>query len=193
MSPTVFSADCIEFISVLNTHQVKQVIVGAEAVIYYGHVRLTGDVDFFYSSDKNNVDRLVNALNEFWDNNIPGNLSKNDLEKVGNFIQFGVPPNRIDLMNQIDGVQFDEVWETKVVEYIQTDKEKIQINYIGLDQLIKNKSTSYRPKDQEDLKYLNRKRHEQNFSFFFWNMWIYWSASCRSYTPFHTRLSFCPL
>lgn len=51
MSPSVFSADCTEFISILNAHNVKWVIVGGEAVIYYGHVRLTGDVDFFYSSE----------------------------------------------------------------------------------------------------------------------------------------------
>lgn len=154
MSPSAFSTDCIDFISALNTQKVKWVIVGGEAVIYYGHIRLTGDVDFFYSIEGDNVSRLWNALNNFWDNNIPGNLTKNDIAELGSFIQFGVPPNRIDLMNQIDGVEFGEVWENRVVEYIQKKDEKIQVNYIGLNQLIKNKSISNRPKDQEDLKYL---------------------------------------
>lgn len=160
MSPLVFSHDCIEFILALNSHKVKWVIVGGEAVIYYGHIRLTGAVDFFYSYEPDNVTRLWNALNDFWDKNIPGNLTENDLADVGNIIQFGVPPNRIDLMNQIDGVEFDEAWENKVVEIIHTDKKKIKVNYIGLNQLIKNKSVSNRLKDQEDLKYLNRKRDE---------------------------------
>lgn len=160
MSPSAFSTDCIEFISVLNAHKVKWVIVGGEAVIYYGHIRLTGDVDFFFSYGEDNVKKLWNALNDFWDENIPGNLAEKDLAEPGNFIQFGIPPNRIDLMNQIDGVSFDEVWENKVVEYIQTEQKKIQVNYIGLEQLIKNKSLSNRPKDQEDLKYLKRKKDE---------------------------------
>lgn len=160
MSPFAFSADCIEFISILNTYRVKWVIVGGEAVIYYGHVRLTGDVDFFYSSEENNVKKLWQGINQFWNGNVPGNLSSKDLAECGNIIQFGVPPNRIDLMNKIDGVNFDEVWENKVEEYIQTEIKKIQINYIGLDQLIKNKSKSNRPKDQEDLKYLTRRKYE---------------------------------
>lgn len=160
MSPSAFSVDCIEFIAILNAHQVRWVIVGGEAVIYYGHIRLTGDVGFFYSSDKENVKKLWNALNDFWDKNIPGNLSENDLAETGSFIQFGVPPNRIDLMNLIDGVEFNEAWETKVVEYIETGQGKILVNYIGLEQLIKNKSVSNRPKDQEDLKYLKRKKDE---------------------------------
>lgn len=158
MSPSVFSADCIEFISILNAHSVKWAIVGGEAVIYYGHIRLTGDVDFFYSSEEKNIKKLWDSLSDFWDGNVPGNLSENDLSEIGNFIQFGVPPNRIYLMNKIDGVDFDEVWENKVVEYIQAENEKIQVNYIGLDQLIKNKSVSNRPKDKEDLKYLKRKK-----------------------------------
>ncbi|MDR9366202.1 MAG: nucleotidyltransferase [Balneolaceae bacterium] len=160
MSPLAFSNDCVEFIIALNSHKVKWVIVGGEAVIYYGHIRLTGDVDFFYSNELDNRTRLWNALNDFWDHNIPGNLTENDLGELGNFIQFGVPPNRIDLMNQIDGVEFDEAWENRVVELIHINDEKIKVNYIGLNQLIKNKSVSNRPKDQEDLKYLKRKRDE---------------------------------
>ena len=35
-------------------------IVGGEAVIFYGHARYTGDVDFFYS------DEDKNAKGHFW-------------------------------------------------------------------------------------------------------------------------------
>lgn len=92
---------------------------------------MTGDVYFFYSSEEKNVKKLWDSLNDFWNGNIPGDLSENDLAEVGNFIQFGVPPNRIDLMNQIDGVTFNEVWQERVIEYIHSDLEKIQVNYIG--------------------------------------------------------------
>ncbi len=154
MSPSTFSPDCKEFITILNKYDVKWVIIGGEAVIYYGHVRLTGDVDFFYGRDDTNVQNLWNALNVFWDQRIPGNLTKDILMERGAFFQFGVPPNRIDLMNEIDGVGFDEVWKNRVVEKIKN--ESITVNYIGLEQLIKNKSMSNRPKDIEDLKFLKR-------------------------------------
>ncbi len=154
MSPNAYSTDCNEFISLLNRHNVRWVIVGGEAVIYYGYVRLTGDVDFFYSTDKVNIDNLHSALREFWSYNIPGNIQKKDLEEEGNFIQFGVPPNRIDLMNKIDGVRFEEVWNNRLTEEIETDQGNITVYYIGLNELIKNKRKSNRPKDLEDLKFL---------------------------------------
>lgn len=47
MNTSHFSNDCLEFMRLLNKHSVKFVIVGGEAVIYHGYVRLTGDVDFF--------------------------------------------------------------------------------------------------------------------------------------------------
>ena len=43
-----FSPDVREFIGLLHKHGVRYVIVGGEAVIYYGYARFTGDVDFFY-------------------------------------------------------------------------------------------------------------------------------------------------
>ncbi len=56
----------------LDNYQVRYIIVGAEAVIYYGYARLTGDVDFFFEKTAQNVQRLYDCLNEFWGGNIPG-------------------------------------------------------------------------------------------------------------------------
>lgn len=154
MKASHFSNDCVEFISLLNKYGVKFVIVGGEAVIYHGYVRLTGDVDFFYERSGQNCIRLYNALQEFWEDDIPGGLSIHDLEARGYFIQFGIPPNRIDLMNHIDGVSFKDVWENRVIEQVDYKQKKIAVYFIGLKELIKNKSSTSRPKDQEDLKYL---------------------------------------
>jgi len=157
MNSSHFSNDCLEFITLLNKHNVRYVITGGEAVIYHGYVRLTGDVDFFFERSAQNCSNLFGALDEFWEGDIPGGLSKRDLEAKGYFIQFGVPPNRIDLMNQIDGVTFQEVWENRVFEKIDYNDVKVPVFYIGLEELIKNKSSSSRPKDQEDLIYLKSK------------------------------------
>lgn len=157
MNASHFSNDLLEFINLLNKYDVRYVIVGGEAVIYHGHVRLTGDVDFFFERSVENCRNLYHALEEFWEGDIPGGLSKRDLEGKGYFIQFGVPPNRIDLMNQIDGVSFQEVWENRVIEETDYKGVKVPVFYIGLEELIKNKSSSSRPKDQEDLIYLKSK------------------------------------
>jgi hypothetical protein len=46
-------------------------VVGGEAVIYYGHARLTADIDFFYDIASENTVALYKALEEFWGGDIP--------------------------------------------------------------------------------------------------------------------------
>ncbi|MFO7847843.1 MAG: hypothetical protein R6V27_14850 [Balneolaceae bacterium] len=120
MNASHFSKDCLEFIDVLNKHDVRWVIVGGEAVIYHGHVRLTGDVDFYFERTSENCRNLYQALEEFWNDDIPGGLSKRDLEAKGYFIQFGVPPNRLDLMNQIEAFYFERCGMTRLLKRSNT-------------------------------------------------------------------------
>lgn len=156
MNISHFSPDTQEFLILLAKHDVKYVIVGGEAVILYGFARLTGDVDFFYDASETNSKKLYKVLLEFWEGNIPEVENEKELQEPGLIIQFGIPPNRIDLLNQIEGLQFREVWDNKTEIEIKVDGNKISIYFIGIDQLIKNKELLKRSKDLEDLKYLRR-------------------------------------
>ena len=129
-------------------------IVGGEAVIFYGHARYTGDVDFFYSDEDKNAKVLFDALSVFWEGNIPEINNFAELQVPGQILQFGRPPNRIDLLNQIDGVHFDEAWPHRKKVELEAEPIPIPINYLDLGNLIKNKEASARPKDLDDLKYL---------------------------------------
>ena len=108
MKASHYSKDIQEFLELLAKHKVKYVIVGGEAVIYYGYARLTGDVDFFFGTSKENTQCLYETLDEFWGGDIPGVDSFEELMESGTILQFGLPPNRIDLLNHIDGVTFEE-------------------------------------------------------------------------------------
>jgi hypothetical protein len=112
------SSDILELISLLNRHRVRYLLVGGEAVISYGHIRLTGDVDFFYEASVANAENLHAALADFWGPEIPGVADAADLLQEGQIIQFGMPPNRIDSINRIDGVEFDDAWPTRTVAEI---------------------------------------------------------------------------
>lgn len=149
-----FSVDIQEFLFLLEKYGVRYVIVGGEAVIYYGYARLTGDVDFFCGNYQDNGDKLYQALFEFWDGDIPGIQSKEELLEPGMMIQFGVPPNRLDILNHIDTLDFHEVWLNRKEESIQIKGKDIRIYFIGIDDLIKSKEAAGRYKDLEDLKYL---------------------------------------
>ncbi len=161
MKASHFSKDTQEFLTLLAHHKVKYVIVGGEAVIYYGYARLTGDVDFFFGTPKDNALRLYHALDQFWEGSIPGIHGHQELMNPGNIFQFGVPPNRIDLINNIEGVTFEEAWKKRTMSAMEISGETIPVYFIGLAQLIKNKKAIQRPKDLDDLKYLRKAREDR--------------------------------
>ena len=158
IDPSVFSPDIREFIALLGRHQVQYVIVGGEAVIFHGHARLTGDVDFFYDAAPDNARRLYAALEEFWAGRIPAIARWEELTEAGLVVQFGVPPNRLDLLNRIDGVAFQDAWRNRVRVAMPLGAGTVDVFLIGLDDLIKNKAAVGRPKDVEDLAFLQRAR-----------------------------------
>lgn len=151
-----FSPDTRAFIELLHAHGVRYLIVGGEAVIFHGRIRLTGDVDFFFANDAENADRLFNALTEFWGGDVPGVLRADELTRDGLIIQFGLPPNRIDLMNDIEGVTFEEAWPGRVVAVMIDGERETPIPYIGVEALAENKRAAGRPKDLDDLDFLSR-------------------------------------
>jgi hypothetical protein len=149
-----FSPDTLEFIRLLSKYGVKYVVVGGEAVIYHGYPRFTGDIDFFFSDSNENIQALFAALREFWSENIPGIQSPEELAEPGVIIQFGRPPNRIDLLNRIDAVPFQDAWKDKIELRITAADSEISLFMLDLQNLLRNKRASARPKDLDDLKVL---------------------------------------
>jgi hypothetical protein len=152
-----FSPDTQDFIRLLDAHAVRYLVVGGEAAIFYGHARLTGDVDFFYARESGNLSRLFSALEEFWDGDVPGLKGPEDLEAEGTIVQFGQPPNRLDLINAIEGVGFDEAWAGRLEAIMVGSAGELALPYIGMRELLKNKRAVGRPKDLDDLRYLEKK------------------------------------
>jgi len=156
MKRSYFSTDVRDFLKLLAKYDVRYVIIGGVAVIYYGSVRLTGDIDFFYESSAENAAKMFSILKEFWRGIIPGIKKEEELIGENIVVQFGVPPNRIDLITTIEAVKFEEVWENRLVEKITIDNEEYPVYFISLEHLIKNKESVNRNKDLEDLKFLSK-------------------------------------
>ena len=151
MNAAQFSPDTWDFIRLLDRYEVEYVIVGGEAVIHYGYVRVTGDVDFFYGTSRENTERLFQALTAFWGGDIPGVNAASELAEPEQVVQFGRPPNRIDLLTSISGVSFDEAWGQR--ETIRAD-DGTSVHLIARDLLVLNKVASGRPKDLADAAFL---------------------------------------
>jgi len=62
--------------------------------------------------------------------------------------QIGYPPLRIDILNTIDGVQFEDAFPNKLL----VDVNGIEVKYIGVKEFIENKTASGRSQDIADVK-----------------------------------------
>jgi predicted nucleotidyltransferase len=141
-------ADLKEFIELLNSRNVEYVVVGVHAVAFHGHPRFTGDIDFFIRMTSSNVQRLLAVLDDFEFGGL--GITESDLLQPKRIIQLGHPPNRIDLLTSISGVDFDSAWETRV-EVVMDDQP---VSMLGWNELLRNKKAAGRPKDLADVEKL---------------------------------------
>lgn len=150
-----FSDDVQALLALFEKHCVRYLLVGGEAVIYHGHPRLTGDVDFWFDQTPDNASRLFAALGEFWEGAVPGLGDAAELMAPAVVLQFGRPPHRIDLLGAIDGVRFDEAWPNRVEETIALEGGRnVPLFVVGLPELLRNKRTAGRHRDLDDVEHL---------------------------------------
>jgi hypothetical protein len=158
MNTTFFSPDMRALLHLLHRDDVRYLIIGGAAVIYHGYPRLTGDIDIFYEQSAGNAGRLYRALRSFWSGDVPGVSGSHELLEPGIIVQFGRPPNRIDLISSLGAIGFEDAWGGRVDEVLQGDGETFRIHFMGLAELIRSKEQAGRPKDQADLDYLRGKQ-----------------------------------
>ena len=140
--------DLKELLSVFNEHGVKYLIVGGYAVSFHAQPRATKDLDLFIKADLENATIARNALISF---GAPlSNISASDLANPLNFIRFGREPLAVDILPRIDGVDFDEAWEHRVVGLI--DKASgLTALFISKEDLVAAKLASGRMRDLADV------------------------------------------
>jgi predicted nucleotidyltransferase len=146
------SNDLREFVALLNSKRVEYLIVGAYAVAWHGYPRFTADIDLLIRPSPANAEALVTSLNEFGFASL--HFTPEDFIKPGQIVQLGVKPNRIDLITSIAGVEFDQAWAGRVGGEI----DGIPVQFVGLEELITNKESTGRLKDQADAEELRKRR-----------------------------------
>jgi hypothetical protein len=141
----VLNPDFKDMLSVFNAESVEYLIVGAYAMAAHGVPRATGDLDCWIRRSPENAERVMRALAAF---GAPlERISKDDLSVPGLVLQFGVEPTRIDLLTSIDGVDFDEAYQRRLVARI----DDIEVSLLDLETLIRNKRAVGRPRDLADV------------------------------------------
>ena len=143
--------DFEDFIQLLNKHQVNYLIVGGYALAFHGKPRHTGDLDIWIKISEENAMSMMRVIKEFGMSSL--GLKKSDFLKPGYVTQIGFPPLRIDILNEIDGIGFEEALPNR--ERITLD-DGLEILYIGLRDFIANKQASGRSKDLTDIMELQK-------------------------------------
>lgn len=151
LAGAALSADVRELLRLLAKHRVEYLLLGGHAVFFHGYPRLTQDADVYFRSTDDNATRLFAALTEFWDGTIPGIAEAGELADPSLVVQFGRPPNRIDLLTAPDGLEFGEAWARRVATVLPDPGGDIPVLVIGLADLRVNKAAAGRPKDLDDL------------------------------------------
>jgi len=154
VKPELFSKDAQEFLRLLAKHGVRYVLIGGTAVHYHGYPRLTGDMDFLYDCSPANAARLWACLLEFWGGSVPSVAGPHELADPSIVVQFGRPPNRIDLIANLGSVTFDDAWKGRVNDSLAVGVTPIPVSIIGLSDLRRSKREAGRPKDLDDLDHL---------------------------------------
>jgi len=149
----MLNKDYKEMLQILLNNKVRFLVVGAYAMGVYGYPRATGDIDIWVEASSENSEEIHQSLSEF---GAPlSEVTKTTFCEEGIVFQIGVAPRRIDIITKIDGVDFNKAYSDKQ----KIEIEGIKIPFLSKEDLIKNKESTGREKDQLDAKYL-RENHD---------------------------------
>ncbi len=140
--------DFEDFLRLLEVCRVDYMIVGGYAVAYHGFPRFTKDIDIFFSDAGDNLVRLQAALVDFGFH--AETVPIETLAKPDAVLAIGIEPVRIDLLNRIDGVVFQDARANAV----RGRYGSVEVTFIGKEDLLRNKRASGRHRDLGDVEEL---------------------------------------
>jgi predicted nucleotidyltransferase len=149
--------DQIDLLSAFNEHGVEYVVVGAHAVNAYTQPRSTKDIDILIRNDEPNAARVFKALAAFGAP-LSGYSSAIFCGQPQSCFQIGVEPDRIDILQSIEGVDFESAWQSAQSASIAD----VPVRILSREHLIANKLAVGRPRDLGDVDELRKFGEEQS-------------------------------
>ncbi len=152
--------EILQVCQILNNNGVQYLIVGGTAVAFHGYFRWsknsTGattekfDLDIWYNPTLDNYFKLLNGLaelgqdvKEFFDEQSPNPLKS--------YFKFDLNQFTLDFLPKLKATtKFKQAFEKKEITTIKG----IDMQFIGLDDLLQDKAANSRPKDLTDIKQL---------------------------------------
>ena len=138
--------DLRQLLLAFNEHGVEYLVVGGWAVGFYSEPRSTKDIEFFIRSGVKNSEAVFRALAQFGAL-LAGVTPADFRDNPTSVFQIGFAPVRADILQFIDGVEFDEAWPHRV----ELSLDGIAVHVISAEHLIQNKLKSGRLQDLADV------------------------------------------
>jgi hypothetical protein len=114
----------------------------------YAEPRYTKDLDIVIGVDDDSLSAFASAIAEF---GFPLDADQVSMLRVPDkMISLGRPPVRIDILNELPGVNFDDAWDQRNAVKV----DGTVTNFISLQHLIASKRATRRPQDLIDLESL---------------------------------------
>jgi len=144
------NSDFKDLLVAFNAAGVRYLIIGGYAVIKHTEPRFTKVLDLWVATDIENTQKVYAALTEF---GAPiEQMTPSDFADPDAFFTMGLPPNRIDIMFSLDGVNIEQVWENRVDGTLGD----VPVHFIGRNDLINNKEAVGRLQDMADAEKLRQ-------------------------------------
>lgn len=137
----------VEMLDALSAEQVEFLLIGGYALASYGAPRATGDFDIWVRPSHENAERVFRALARFGAPVSAHGIVADDFAHEGNVYQIGLPPQRIDIVTSISGVEFQAAW----LHRLSVTFRGRPVAVMSRDDFIQNKRASGRPKDLLDV------------------------------------------
>lgn len=144
----ILNPDFKEFFQLLNKNKARYLIIGGVAFAFHGYPRFTKDIDIWLWLNPENAKNVVRTLEDFGFESL--GLTAKDFLESDTIVQLGYPPNRIDLIMSASGIDFNECYQSKIVEEI----DGVDLPFIDLHNLKVNKRATGRLQDLADIENL---------------------------------------
>jgi len=143
-----------DVLAALEHHGVRYVIFGAAALNVHGLARFTEDLDIFVAPDRENVERLKDALRSVFDDPHIDEISSDELQGAYPALQY-VPPNgdfHIDIL-----VRLGHAFRFEDLEAARLPFESITVSVATPRTLYRMKRDTVRLKDRADAAWLRER------------------------------------
>jgi hypothetical protein len=149
------NADLIrQVLAALERERVRYVVFGAVALALHGLPRATEDLDLFIAPDRDNIERLKDALRSVFHDPQIDEISADDLLGEYPAVQYGPPegPFHIDLLTRLG-----ELFEFEGLESERVDFGGVTVSVVTPTTLYRMKRGTVRPKDHVDAERVRRR------------------------------------